>query len=85
MFDYRAVYQNKSFRMCRQAFTAIFGITRKQVMSAIREATPTHAPVLDQRRDHKPAGEITGDKAECVRDHIGTDSEKPLQLCQKSS
>lgn len=70
MFDYSVVYQNETFSVCRQAFTAIFGITRKRVACAMRKTTPTHVPVLDQRGRHEPAGKITGDKAQCVRDHI---------------
>lgn len=70
MLNYSVAYQNETFPVCKQAFTAIFGITRKRVEFAIRKTTSTHVPELDQRGRHEPAGKITGEKAQHVRDHI---------------
>lgn len=68
--SYSVVYQDKTFPVCCAGFTSIFGITKNRVLWAIRKKTATDFPVPDQRGRHENARKITGEKAQCVRDHI---------------
>ena len=54
MYAYSVIYKNETFAVCRKAFTAIFGITRKRLECATEKATSTHnlpEKLLEKKRN----------------------------------
>ena len=71
-YEYTVKYNSDEFVLCRNAFYSIHGISAKRclVQQKRMRSSPAGTPILDKRGKGPSANKITGDKLECVYEHI---------------
>lgn len=67
---YCVTFQNKTHRVCKQAFLSMHGLTEKRVSNAIKHVTDTAIPKPDMRGRHAPSNKVTADTCGRVKEHI---------------
>lgn len=71
-YEYSVKYKENTFVVCRIAFYSVHGISEKRCMlqqKRMRES-PTGTPTPDKRGKGPSANKITGERLECVYEHI---------------
>lgn len=67
---YCVVYKDKNYKVCKQGFLSMHGLTERRVSNAIRNVTLTAIPKPDMRGRHVPVNKVSDQTRERVKEHI---------------